>query len=164
MPFILLTSERWQRVKRNWDLCRTGKPWKKNAKTGELEPGDWENRFMINNVLRSMRSHVAKAGIKLTAPVTLHTLRKSFAQNHADSGTPSATLKGLMGHSSITTTEQYYLQRSDENDKAATRRYEQLLGWTTCVRLAYEPSAAGQALPPSDSTSPQMPVNKEVAS
>lgn len=65
--------------------------------------------------------------------LTLHTLRKSFAQNHADSGTPLATLKTLMGHASITTTERYDLQRSDENDKAAARRYEMLLSGKTCV-------------------------------
>jgi len=148
VPFILLTAERWQRVKQKWDLCRASKPWKKDAKTGELEPGEWENRFMINNVLRNMRSHVEKAGIELETPLTLHTLRKSFAQNHADSGTPSATLKALMGHASITTTEQYYLQRSDENEKAATRRYETLLADTTCVKLAYEPSEDEQEHPP----------------
>jgi len=133
VPFILLTAERWKRVKRHWDLCRAGKPWKENAKTGELEWGEWENRFMINNVLRSMRSHIKKAGVKVTAKLTLHTLRKSFAQNHANGGTPSATLKALMGHSSITTTEQYYLQRSDENDRAAAQRYESLLAGATCV-------------------------------
>ena len=36
-------------------------------------------------------------GVKLIAPFTLHTLRKSFAQNHADAGTPPSTTAPL-GH------------------------------------------------------------------
>ena len=82
---------------------------------------------MVNNVLRDMRSHLRKAGITLRAPLTIHALRKSFAQNHANNGTPSVTLKMLMGHASITTTEKYYLQISDDNTLAAVKRYENLL-------------------------------------
>ena len=84
-----------------------------------------------------MRVHVRRAGLDLTAPLTIHTLRKSFAQNHANNGTPSATLKTLMGHVSITTTENYYMQRSDEAEQAATRRYEALLGGKTAVGMLY---------------------------
>ncbi|MHC4234475.1 MAG: tyrosine-type recombinase/integrase, partial [Planctomycetota bacterium] len=134
----LLTAERWQRVREHWQLCRAGKPWKQNGKTGELERGEWENRYMANNVIRDMRVHARRADLTLTAPLTTHTLRKSFAQNHANSGTPSATLKAIMGHASITTTEKFYLQQSDENEKAASKRYESLLCDKTAVQLAYE--------------------------
>jgi len=95
---------------------------------------------MVNNVVRDMRRHVRKAGLKLTAPLTVHTLRKSFAQNHANAGTPSMTLKALMGHASITTTEKFYLQQSDDNERAALSRYEALLSGKTCVKIAYEPA------------------------
>ncbi len=104
-----------------------GKPWKLNPKSGDQEWGEWENRCMTNNVLRDMKAHVRKAGVKLTAPLTIHTFRKSFAQNHANTGTSCATLKSLMGHASITTTEKFYLQKSDDNTRAAVRRYEALL-------------------------------------
>ena len=88
-----------------------------------MECGEWENRYMVNSVLRNMKAHVKKAGIKMTAPITIHTLRKSFAQNHADNGTPSATLKALMGHASIATTEKHYLQCSDANNRLAATRF-----------------------------------------
>jgi integrase len=139
VPYILLTEQRWIIVKKKWDLCRAGKPWKWNPKTQALEWGEWENRSLVNNVLRDMRVHVRKTAIALTAPLTIHTLRKSFAQNHADNGTPSHTLKTLMGHASITTTEKFYLQQSDDNTKAAVKRYEKLLNDQTAVKMLYKP-------------------------
>lgn len=83
---------------------------------------------MVNNVLRNLRVHARRAGIKPTVPLTIHSLRKSFAQNHANCGTPSITLKRLMGHASIiTTVERYYRQGSDDSTLAAVKRYESLL-------------------------------------
>jgi hypothetical protein len=111
-----------------------------------------------------MRSHINKAGVKVTAKLTLHTLRKSFAQNYANGWTSSATLKALMGHSSITTTEQYYLLRSDENDRAATQRYESLLAGATCVGLAYEPSGNKEDTSLPEIPSQQTLSGKEVSS
>jgi len=91
---------------------------------------------MVNNVIRNIRLHAQKAGLKLTAPLTVHTLRKSFAQNHTDSGTPMATLKEMMGHSSIQTTQQFYLQKSSDSEAAAVKRYESLLPQID-VKLTY---------------------------
>jgi len=108
---------------------------------------------LVNNIVRDMAKHARRAKLKLTAQLTVHTLRKSFAQNHASAGTPCATLKSLMGHASITTTEKYYLQQSDENEKAALDRYESLLSEQTAVRLLYEPPqdrAEGSAVDPSE--------------
>jgi integrase len=42
------------------------------------------------------------------AAVFLYAYRHSFAQRHADSGTPVDVLKDLMGHQSMTTTQGYY--------------------------------------------------------
>jgi len=154
VPYILLTSERWRRVQFKWSLCRAGKPWKKNTKTGRLEWAPWQNRYMVNNLIRDMRVHCRKSGLRLTAPITVHTFRKSFAQNHAENGTPSATLKALMGHASITTTEKHYLQQSDANRKAAARRYEMLLSDLTCVKLAYEGTNEPRAPSPAAGVSP----------
>jgi site-specific recombinase XerD len=80
------------------------------------------NRFIVNNVPRDLRAHVKKASIQHTAAMSVHCLRKFFAQNHADRRTPSVTLKGLAGHASITTTEKHHLQQSDANRQAAIRR------------------------------------------
>jgi len=46
-------------------------------------------------------------------------LRKSYAQNLANNNIPIATLKNLMGHSSIRCTETYYLKASTPNEQAA---------------------------------------------
>jgi integrase len=54
-----------------------------------------------------------------TAPFTLHTFRKSFAQNHADAGTPPKTLAKLLGHSNTRVTMQYYARVTDANERAA---------------------------------------------
>ncbi len=51
------------------------------------------------------------------------------------------TLQKLMGHASITTTREFYLQTADANDVAALARYENLLeapGAETHVGFAYE--------------------------
>ena len=49
-----------------------------------------------------------------------------------------------MGHSSITTTREFYLQAADANERDATARYESLLG-KTCVSIAYEGRTEGEA-------------------
>ncbi|MDM8005334.1 MAG: site-specific integrase [Phycisphaerae bacterium] len=100
IPFVLLTATRWERVCAMWALCRKGEPWHMDGKTGQKVWTEWDSRFMVNNVLRNVRTHVRRAEIRLGAAMTVHSLRKSFAQNHADHGTPSATLKDLMGHAS----------------------------------------------------------------
>ena len=141
VAFVLLTMQRAEQVKKRWQLCRVGKPWKRDLKTGVLRWTEWENRYMANNVIRDMRIHVRRAKLEVTAPITVHTLRKSFGQNHADAGTPIHVLQSLMGHASITTTREFYLQAADANDRAAAARYEDLLGdpgAETCVRLLYE--------------------------
>jgi len=141
VPYVLLTAERWQRARERWQLCRAHKPWiTKN--TGKVVWGEWENRYMVNNVIRDVRVHIKWAGIQTEAPLTVHTLRKSFGQNHANAGTPIHVLQGLMGHADITTTREFYLQRADANERDALTRYEDLLSNTsnaTCVKLAYGP-------------------------
>ncbi|OHB65201.1 MAG: hypothetical protein A2Y77_08320 [Planctomycetes bacterium RBG_13_62_9] len=79
----------------------------------------WENRFMVNNVLRDMRVHAKRAEIEFDGEFTIHCFRKSFGQNHADAGTPIKTLQYLMGHSSEKTTLTYYVKvPKDHADKA----------------------------------------------
>ncbi len=118
---------------------------------------------MVNNVVRDMRMHARWAGLKTVAPLTVHTLRKSFAQNHADSGTPSATFKKLMGHATIITTEKHYLQRSDASEKAATQRYESLLEQKSAdVSLTYEGDQQASASTPAQADASQHPASKQL--
>jgi len=156
-----VTEERWRRVRDRWHLCRDHEPWKLDRKTGSLVWIEWANRYMTNNAARSIRSPARRAGVKATAPLNIHTFRKSFAQNHANAGTPIHVLQRLMGHASITTAREFCLQQSDENEMAAVRRYEFLLSGKTCVRLAYEggerpptaaASTASESQAPSEST------------
>jgi len=104
---------------------------------------------------RTVRGHFVRAGIRPTATITIHTVRKSFGQNHANTGTPIHVLQRLLGHASITTTREFYLQAADANERDAVARYEALLDTPakqTCVRNAYPPDS-GRPGEPSDSAS-----------
>lgn len=106
-PYILLTPERYQQVLKRW------------RKLG-MDDRRWENRFMVNNVLRSLKVHLRHTGVLLDGKFTTHTLRKSFAQNMANSGMPIRTLQKLLGHSDEKTTLAYYT-RVDDTSKAIAR-------------------------------------------
>ncbi len=111
--FVALTPERFQLVRARWRLCRQGEPW------GGHTWRPWQNRDMMNNLLRETKQYLRKAGIELTAPFTLQTFRKSFAQNHADAGTPPRTPAKLLGHSNTRVTMQFYSRVTDANERAA---------------------------------------------
>ena len=68
-----------------------------------------------------------RAGIKVDTSLTLHCLRKSYAQNLADNGTPISTLKSLMGHSDIQTTSKFYLQSTDANEQRACQALDRIM-------------------------------------
>ncbi len=127
VPLVLVTAARWACVTATW-----------RAFWAEGRAAEWENRRLTNNLIRTIRVHFKHAGIEARHPVTVHTLRKSFGQNHADNGTPMHVLQGLMGHSDIETTRQFYLQHSDEATEAAMRRVEALLQIETDARLTSE--------------------------
>ena len=113
VPFVLLTAERFERVKAHWQQVRkSGSPWK--------------NRYVVNNVLRNFKSHVKRAGIKPTAKFTVHTLRKCCGQNWADY-LPMNVVKELMGHSNISTTAEFYSTVDRDHEKKAAESVQQLL-------------------------------------
>lgn len=122
VPFALLGRTRFEALQRNWMRCRSGL-----SRKGAQRPRPWQNRDVINNVLRSIKRHARQAGLKLTAPITVHTFRKSFGQNHAENGTPMHVLQQLMGHANITTTRAFYIQMGDASEREAVARYEQLV-------------------------------------
>lgn len=111
--FVVLGAERFRQVRENWRLCRAGKGWAEHVHR------PWQNRDMMNNLLRDAKRYLRQAGIELSAPFTLSTFRKSFAQNHADAGTPPRTLAKLLGHSNTRITTRFYNQATDANERAA---------------------------------------------
>ena len=62
-----------------------------------------------------------RAGILTNEKLTIHCLRKSYAQNLADTGTPIHTLKKMMGHRSVKTLECFYIRSSDANEAMARK-------------------------------------------
>ena len=101
VPYILLTGERCERVRKKWrELCKEGEP--------------WLNRYMVHNVLRQFKKHCKRAEIKPVAKLTIHTFRKSCGQNWADH-LPMNVVKELMGHSDIATTVEFYNQVDEDH-------------------------------------------------
>lgn len=119
--FIALTPERLNAIQANWSLCRDGKPW-----GGRSKHRPWQNRDMVNNLLRDTKGYVRKAGIRLGGAFTLHTFRKSFAQNHADAGTPPKTLAKLLGHSDVSVTLEFYNRVTDSNEREAAKTLDRI--------------------------------------
>lgn len=125
VPFILLTKERYKRVRKKWQAIRkAGLPWK--------------NRHVINNVLRNFKSHVRRAEIKPVGKLTIHTLRKCAGQNWADY-LPMNVVKELMGHSNIATTQEFYTTVDRDHEKKAAQVVQRLLEKNqTDVQVTYE--------------------------
>lgn len=111
--FVVLTEERFRTVQVHWQKCHKRERWGGHA----WRP--WQNVDMMNNTLRDTKLFLHRAGVELNAPFTLHTFRKSFAQNHADAGTPPRTLAKLLGHANTRVTMQFYNRVTDANERAA---------------------------------------------
>jgi len=128
-PFVFLEAARWQTVQANW------------RRLFQADKADeWQNRQFVNNLLRNYRVHCRRAEISTDEKLTLHCLRKSYAQNLADAETPAPTLKKLMGHSSIRTTEEFYLRSSDANEERACLALEKLMSEKqTDVKMTFSP-------------------------
>lgn len=80
---------------------RTGS--NKKLKGGSLE--DEDKPITARSVQRSVQKYARAAGI--TKPVTPHTLRHSYATDLLQSGADIRSVQGMLGHSSITTTQIY---------------------------------------------------------
>lgn len=97
VPYIFLTRERYERVKKKWE------------EIGEKDKL-WKNRWLTNNVLRDFKKHCQKAGIKLVGKLCIHGLRKNAGQTFADAGLPVNVVQKILGHSNPRTTLKYYSQ------------------------------------------------------
>ena len=116
-PFLFLTRERWEKVKKEWGKMR---------KAGRSR--DWQNFMLQNNTLREFKRHCKNAGIKTNDRLMLHCLRKSWACNLADNGVPPQTLLKMGGWSEIETVQKFYLKHSDANEKMAVEVLDRLMG------------------------------------
>jgi len=106
VPYILLTNDRSDRVKAKWQKLQEQKK-------------PWLNDYMINNVLRNFKARYKRAGIKPVGELTVHTLRKCAGQNWADY-MPINVVKEWMGHSDISTTQEFYNQVDKDHEAKAS--------------------------------------------
>jgi len=118
---VVLTPQRYRIVREHWRLCRESNPWGGHA----WRP--WQNRDMVNNVLRDTKNYLRRAGTELSGPFNLNAFRKSYAQNLANAGTPPRTLAQLLGHANTRVTMQFYNRVTDANEKAAGEALNRLL-------------------------------------
>ena len=81
----------------------------------------------LGDIFIQFKRHCRRVGLSTSDKLTLRCLRKSYAQNHADIGGPPRTLKDLLGHASIQTTERFYLRRSDANELRACAALDKLM-------------------------------------
>jgi len=90
-PFVLIIlREYWREAKpREW-----------------LFFGKWADRpITVSSIQKVLARARATAGIK--KPISMHSLRHSFATHHLEAGTNLRTLQILMGHSGLQTTSRY---------------------------------------------------------
>jgi len=113
VPYILLTKDRFNRIKAKWQKLQEQK-------------NPWLNEYMINNVLRNFKARYKRAGIKPVGELTVHTLRKCAGQNWADH-LPINVVKEWMGHSDISTTQEFYNQVDKDHEAKAALLIQNLL-------------------------------------
>jgi integrase len=109
-PFVFLSKKNYERVIDTWHN------YLKN--NGE----DWDNKKLMSNARRDLKWFCKKAGIETTDKLNIHSLRKGYGTNIANLGVPAHTLKDLMGHSSVTTTMEYYVKSIDANRRTAVEK------------------------------------------
>ncbi len=115
VPYILLSPERYELVLKRWHKVRKAK-------------GEWNPRYLHNNVLRDFRVHAKRAGIESEfGELKFHELRKSCAQNWADSGLPINVTKEFLGHADVATTTKHYSKVDSLHMDYATRAMNEML-------------------------------------
>ncbi len=80
--------------------------WREARPTTFLFPGkDTRRPISLTSIRKILRKAVVATGIK--KPVTMHTLRHTFATHHLEGGTDLRVLQMVMGHGSLKTTSRY---------------------------------------------------------
>ena len=113
IPYVLFSEQQYKTVMAKWERY-------------QREKRPWRNRDTVNNVPREFKRHLRKAGITPNGTLSIHTLRKSCIQNWANE-LPINVTKELAGHSSIVTTQKYYLQVDEYHRAKAAAVIESLV-------------------------------------
>ena len=84
-----------------------------------LFPGKDPHRPITVSSIQKMCKHAATAA-RIKKPMSMHTLRHTFATHHLEAGTDLRTLQMLMGHTSLKTTSRYLHISTDKLRSAKT--------------------------------------------
>jgi integrase len=159
VPYILLTKERYERVLKKWHkYCKEGR--------------SWRNRYMVNNVGRDFKSHAKRAGLRFNASFTIHTFRKTCAQNWADH-LPANVVKFYLGHSNISTTNKFYSIVDESHTSRTTKVMDELLkgktenhldtGWTLAPESKQKTGAKKKAAEAASIVNPSQKSTSEAS-
>ena len=114
-PFVFLSMKHWERVLGTW-----------HSFIEKDIQDQWDSKELMGSALRDFKSYCRKAGIITHKKINLHSLRKGYGSNMAKI-CPPHTLKELLGHSSIVTTMEFYVQDVDENKKKAIEELDRMM-------------------------------------
>ncbi len=104
---------------------------------------------MVNNVGRDFKRHTKIADIKFDGHFSIHTFRKSCAQNWADY-LPANVVKFFLGHSTLSTTNRFYSIVDESHATLTKTTMDALLKTVTTNDLDTEQTLAPELAPKED--------------
>jgi integrase/recombinase XerD len=102
---VMLPSDILGLLRQWWKERPTGQDRDVPAPERNLFPGYRSKHLSSRQISRLFKQTAQEAGI--TKPVTLHTLRHSFATHLLERGVDIRVIQALLGHSKLTTTARY---------------------------------------------------------
>ena len=121
-PYVLLAEEHYKTVLAKWQRYqKLNRPWR--------------NRDMQNNTLTNFKRYIKKAGVKPTATLSIHTLRKCCITNWANTINNPEAVRKYAGHSDLKTTMRFYSKVTKGQKEQTAQAINSLV---TDVKLTYE--------------------------